>query len=68
MMKNNVKKAWANIDVLLEKRYDLIIQLVNVVKGYMKFERGILTQITDLRTAWQNIRNDQTQNKMNASN
>lgn len=49
-LKNNIEKAWANIDVLLKQRTDLIPNLVETVKGYMKYERGVLQQITRLRT------------------
>jgi LemA protein len=50
-LKNNIEKAWANIDVLLKQRTDLIPNLVEAVKGYMKYEKGVLTEITALRTA-----------------
>ncbi|MFH0885256.1 MAG: LemA family protein [Candidatus Micrarchaeota archaeon] len=50
-LKNNIEKAWANIDVLLKQRTDLIPNLVETVKGYMKYEKNLLTEITSLRTA-----------------
>ncbi len=50
-LKNNMDNAWANIDVLLKQRSDLIPNLVEVVKGYMKHEKDVLTKITELRTA-----------------
>ena len=43
-------KAWANIDVLLKKRSDLIPNLVETVKGYIKHEKEVLTKITELRS------------------
>lgn len=49
-LNNNMDKAWANIDVLLKKRSDLIPNLVETVKGYMKHEREVLTKITELRS------------------
>jgi LemA protein len=49
-LRNNIEKAWANIDVLLKQRTDLIPNLVETVKGYMKYEKGTLTEITRLRT------------------
>ncbi len=49
-LKNNVDKSWANIDVLLKQRSDLIPNLVETVKGYMKHEKEVLTTITKLRT------------------
>jgi LemA protein len=50
-LRNNIEKAWANIDVLLKQRTDLIPNLVETVKGYMKYERSVLTNITALRTS-----------------
>ena len=47
--KNQVKNVFSTIDVMLKKRYDLIPQLVETVKGYMKHERGLLEKITELR-------------------
>jgi len=49
-LRNRVKNAWAQIDVQLKRRYDLIPNLVETVKGYMKHERATLTEITKLRT------------------
>ncbi len=49
-LNNNMDKAWANIDVLLKKRSDLIPNLVEMVKGYMKHEKEVLTKITELRS------------------
>ena len=46
-----VKNAWAQIDVQLKRRADLIPNLVNAVKGYMKHEKGVLTEVTKARTA-----------------
>jgi len=47
--RNQVENAFATVDVLLKKRYDLIPNLVATVKGYMEHERGVLTEVTDLR-------------------
>ncbi len=49
--RNRVQDASAQIDVQLKRRYDLIPNLVNAVKGYMKYEKGVLTQITSLRSS-----------------
>lgn len=46
-----VKNAWAQIDVQLKRRYDLIPNLVNAVKGYMKHEKGVLEEVTKARTS-----------------
>ena len=48
-LRNRVDNAWSQIDVQLKRRYDLIPNLVNTVKGYMKHERGTLTEITKMR-------------------
>ncbi len=48
--KNDVGKAFASVDVMLKKRYDLIPNLVETVKTYMKHEKSLLTELTDLRT------------------
>ncbi|NPA22311.1 MAG: LemA family protein [Candidatus Micrarchaeota archaeon] len=45
-----IKNAWAQIDVQLKRRADLIPNLVNAVKGYMKHERELLEKITELRS------------------
>jgi len=50
-LRNNIGKAWSNIDVLLKQRSDLIPNLVDTVKGYMKHEKGVLAEITRLRTS-----------------
>lgn len=50
-LKNNIKKSWANIDVLLKQRSDELPKLINTVKGYMKHEKGVLTDITKARSA-----------------
>lgn len=46
---NRAKEAWADIDVQLKRRYDLIPNLVNTVKGYAKHEEGTLTKVTEMR-------------------
>ena len=50
-LRNNIDRAWANIDVLLKQRSDLIPNLVETVKGYMKYEKSVLEEITRLRTS-----------------
>lgn len=49
----NVQRLAGDIDVQLQRRYDLIPNLVNSVQGYMQFEREVLEQVTQLRTDWQ---------------
>ncbi|HCW08435.1 MAG TPA: LemA family protein [Cytophagales bacterium] len=48
--RNAVEQAFGSIDAMLKKRYDLIPNLVETVKTYMKFEKDTLTQISELRT------------------
>ncbi|MFZ5430806.1 MAG: LemA family protein [Bacteroidota bacterium] len=50
-LRNQRQTAFADIDVQLKQRHDLIPQLVEVVKGYAKHERELLTQITEARSA-----------------
>ncbi len=47
---NRTKEAWADIDVQLKRRYDLIPNLVNAVKGYATHEAGTLEKVTEMRT------------------
>lgn len=47
--RNNVENAFASIDTILKKRYDLIPNLVAAVKQYMEHERGLLENVTALR-------------------
>ncbi len=48
-LRNQVKNAWAQIDVQLKRRYDLIPNLMETVKGYMKHERETLEAVTNAR-------------------
>ena len=50
--KNKVKNAWSQIDVQLQRRFDLIPNLVEAVKGYMEHEKSVLEKVTELRTSW----------------
>jgi LemA protein len=50
-LRNQVKNSWAQIDVQLKRRNDLIPNLVETVKGYMKHERSVLENITRARSA-----------------
>ncbi len=49
LVKHNVEKAWANIDVLLKQRHDEIPKLVMVCKEYMKFEQETLEKVIQAR-------------------
>ena len=48
-MKNECDRAWANIDVLLQQRYDMLPNLVNTVKGYAEHEKGIWEEFATAR-------------------
>ena len=48
--KNRVDEAWSDIEVQLKRRYDLIPNLVNTVKGYAQHEAGVLNQVTEARS------------------
>ena len=49
-LRNQVKNAWAQIDVQLKRRHDLIPNLIETAKGYMKHERETLEHITQARS------------------
>ena len=50
-LRNNRENAFANIDVQLKQRHDLIPQLVATVKGYAEHEKELLTRVTEARAA-----------------
>jgi LemA protein len=50
--RNKVDNAWSQIDVQLQRRFDLIPNLVETVKGYMNHEAETFEKIAKLRTAW----------------
>jgi LemA protein len=52
-LKNEVDTGWANIDVQLQRRTDLIPNLVEAVKGYAAHERGVFDEVTRARAALQ---------------
>lgn len=53
-LRNMVDNAWAQIDVQLQRRLDLIPNLVETVKGYASHERGTLDEVTQARSAVMN--------------
>lgn len=65
-LRNQVKNAWAQIDVQLKRRSDLIPNLVETVKGYMKHEKEVLENITKARSAM--LKATTVQEKAKASN
>ena len=52
--RQKVKNAWSQIDVQLQRRFDLIPNFVESVKGYMTHEKDTLTKVTELRSSWAN--------------
>ncbi|MEI6196896.1 MAG: LemA family protein [Verrucomicrobiota bacterium] len=48
-LRNYIRESWSNVDTELKRRYDLIPNLVAVVKGYATHERAVLERVTELR-------------------
>lgn len=65
-LKNRVDEAWSDIDVQLKRRYDLIPNLVNTVKGYATHEKELFEKVTEARTRAMNA--GTTQDKADAEN
>ena len=53
-LRQKVKNSWSQIDVQLQRRFDLIPNLVDTVKAYMKHEDEVLTKVAELRTSCAN--------------
>jgi LemA protein len=53
-LRNRTDEAWSDIDVQLKRRYDLIPNLIETVKGYAAHEKGVLENVTNARTAAMN--------------
>ena len=66
-LRNRVKNAWSQIDVQLKRRHDLIPNLVETAKGYMKHERETLENITKARNLAQNASGVGEQGKAEAN-
>lgn len=64
--KTRVENAWSQIDVQLKRRSDLIPNLINTVKGYVKHEKGVLEEVTKARSAFDKARD--MKGKAKASN
>ena len=61
--KNRTEEAWSDIDVQLKRRYDLIPNLVDTVKGYAKHERELFERVTKARTEAINAKGVESQAK-----
>ena len=53
-LKLRAKNSFSQMDVQLQRRFDLIPNLVETVKGYMAHESDTLAKVTELRTSWAN--------------
>ncbi len=51
-MQEGVKNSWAQVETVLQRRFDLIPNLVATVKGYAEHEAGVLEEVTKLRSQW----------------
>ncbi|MDI6641287.1 MAG: LemA family protein [Elusimicrobiota bacterium] len=51
-LNESIDGSWAQVENVLQRRYDLIPNLVNTVKGYAKHEREVFTEVTRLRSQW----------------
>ena|SRR5262245_18803802 len=60
-LRNRAENAWAQVDVQLRKRYDLIPNLVEAVKGYAAHERGVFDEVTQARASAQQAQGPQEQ-------
>ncbi|MFA5994637.1 MAG: LemA family protein [Parcubacteria group bacterium] len=65
-LKNRVDEAWSDIDVQLKRRYDLIPNLINTVKGYATHEKEVFEKVTEARTRAMNA--GSAQDKAEAEN
>jgi LemA protein len=51
-LQESVHSAWGQVETVLQRRYDLIPNLVNTVKGYATHEKDVLEEVTRLRSQW----------------
>ncbi|WP_239256930.1 LemA family protein [Listeria ilorinensis] len=66
--RNRVEETWAQIDVQLKRRFDLIPNLMETVKGYAKHEKETLTQVIEARNKMMDAPSDNRQEQIEADN
>ena len=66
--KNQVENSFALVETLLQKRYDLIPNLISAVKKYMQYEAGTLNEITELRTKAMSGNTTSSESKIDLNN
>lgn len=66
--RNVVKDAWSNIDVALKRRYDLIPNLIETVKGYAAHEKSTFENVVNARNAAMSVPNDDINAQIKAEN
>ncbi len=67
-LRNRVKEAWSDIDTQLKRRYDLIPNLIETVKGYMNHEKDTLENVTKARTTAMAGQNENPQARSEGEN
>lgn len=67
-LRTHAQESWSQIDVQLQRRNDLIPNLLATVKGYAKYEAATLTKVTELRSKLTALPDDAHQEKMAVSN
>ena len=65
-VKNNIEKAWSNIDVLLIERNEELFKLIDVTKSYASFEKNMFLSLTNLRMLYTSAK--KTEHKTNIEN
>lgn len=65
--RNTVRNAWGDVEVFLQKRHDLVLNLVESVKSYQNFEKSVLENITQARSASLSLK-DPSREKFAAEN
>lgn len=65
-LKNNIKNSKALIDVYLQKRFDLIPNLLEVTKGYARHEKELLENITMLRNSYKTNKDEDSMQQLNS--